>query len=194
MVSNCHSSHNHILKSYLLWALPKCGGVRQHPKQKTRMIHAAAAWLSILFMGKLIVTYDCKSCHWSLDLLRYNISFPNLFPGVYSNVQLEECNTVYCLSEPVQYQCIVTGSVLQWRIRDETMMSLGTQSYISISDPGTFYPITGAAVFSTDLSSTSPSIISNISFTVQSSINGYTIQCEDGNGNENCTISIQGTL
>ena len=45
------------------------------------------------------------------------------------------------------------------------------------------------------LSSTSPSLISSISFTVQSSINGYTILCEDGGGDyENCTIYIAGTI
>ena len=57
------------------------------------------------------------------------------------------------------------------------MVSLGTESYTTSSNVAHFTTITGAEQFYTDLSSTSPSLISNISFTVQSSINGYTIHC-----------------
>ncbi len=87
----------------------------------------------------------------------------------------------------------MTGSgVLQWRIRDETM-SLATLLYSSISDLTSFGPFPNTPDFSTDLSSKSP-LTSNISFTVQSNIDGYTVVCEDGNVNENCTISIEGTF
>ncbi len=73
------------------------------------------------------------------------------------------------------------------------MTTIGAETYsdedglVSLSQT-----ITNAPDFSTDLSKASPSIISNISFTVQSSINGYTIQCEDGGDSESCTINIQG--
>ena len=100
-----------------------------------------------------------------------------------------------CLSESVQYQCIVTqSSSLLWRIRDESMVSLGTVSYTTSSNLSPFSNIIGVEQFSTDLSSTSPSLISNISFTVQSSINGYTIQCEDAGGvdTKTCTVDIAG--
>ncbi len=71
------------------------------------------------------------------------------------------------------------------------MTSLGTEAYTTSSDLESYTPINAVPQFSTDLSSTSPSLISNISFTVQSSINGYTILCEDADGNmENCTIDI----
>ena len=73
------------------------------------------------------------------------------------------------------------------------MTSLDTETYSDADNLVSFNPLTNAPVFSTDLSSTSPSIISNISFTVQSNINGYTIQCEDfGGDSENCTINIEG--
>ena len=73
------------------------------------------------------------------------------------------------------------------------MTKLDTETYANSDDLVSFTPLTNAPDFSTDLSSTSPSIISNISFTVQSSINGYTILCEDlGGDSENCTINIQG--
>ena len=100
-----------------------------------------------------------------------------------------------CLDQAVQYQCTVTDSnVLQWRIRDENMTSLGTVLYGTQSDLVTIpAPFPHNVPFFTDLSSTSPSLISNISFHVQSSINGYTIHCENGDGNmENCTIDIAG--
>ena len=101
----------------------------------------------------------------------------------------------YCLDRSRQYQCIVTDSnILNLRIRDENMTSLGTVAYLSANDlvttPG---PFPNSLPFFTDYTSKSPSLISSISFTVQSSINGYTIHCEDGNGNmENCTVFIDG--
>ena len=75
------------------------------------------------------------------------------------------------------------------------MTSLDTESYSDGDSLTSFSPIGDAPQFSSDLSSTSPSLISNISFTVQSSVNGYTILCEEGEGdNENCTINIAGTI
>ena len=69
------------------------------------------------------------------------------------------------------------------------MTLLDTETYSDGDSLSSFSPIDNAPQFSTDLSSTSPSIISNIPFTVQSSINGYTIVCEEGEGdNENCII------
>ncbi len=101
-----------------------------------------------------------------------------------------------CLSlgKQVQYQCTVTDSnVVRWRIRDENMTSLGTEAYTTVADLVTTpAPFPNSLPFFTDYTSKSPSLISNISFTVQSSINGYTIHCEDKveDGNmENCTIS-----
>ena len=74
------------------------------------------------------------------------------------------------------------------------MTSLGTVLYGTQSDLVTTpAPFTNSLPFFVDYTSKSPSLISNISFTVQSSINGYTIHCEDGDGNmENCTIEIAG--
>ena len=72
------------------------------------------------------------------------------------------------------------------------MTTLATKTY-STSDKLVSSTFANATDFSTDLSSTSPNIISNISFTVQSSINGYTIHCDDAGGDsESCTISIEG--
>ena len=138
---------------------------------------------TIIFSSKLI-----KNC--SINVLWL------ILTDTAAIVQLD-CYSEYhlCLSDSVQYQCIVNdSSTLQWRIRDESMTSIGTESYTSTSDLAPFTPISNdAAQFSTDLSSSSPSIISNISFTVQSSINGYTIYCEDLEGNTvNSTIIITG--
>ncbi len=98
-----------------------------------------------------------------------------------------------CPSTPVQYQCIVTDSaILRWRVRDETITSLDSRTYSNGDSLVSFIPITNAPDFSTELSSISP-LISNISFTVQSSINGYTILCEvSAQNSENCTINVAG--
>ena len=106
-----------------------------------------------------------------------------------------KCCVTACLSTSVQYQCTVTDSALmRWRIRDENMTSLGTVSYDTGSNLVTTpEPFTSSLPFFIDYTSKSPSLISNISFTVQSSINGYTIHCEDIDGNmENNTIDIAG--
>ncbi len=108
-----------------------------------------------------------------------------------------DCGTVgpLCQTIPVQYQCIVNDSgLLRLRIRDETMTTLDTRTYSDGDGLSSFSPLANVHDFSTDLSSTSPSIISNISFTVQSSINGYTIHCEDGGDSKNCTIDVAGKL
>ena len=107
-----------------------------------------------------------------------------------------KCCVTDCLSTSVQYQCtVVIGSALmRWRIRDDKMTSLGTVSYDTGSNLVTTpEPFTNNLPFFIDYTSKSPSLISNISFIVQSSINGYTIHCEDINGNmENNTIDIAG--
>ena len=85
------------------------------------------------------------------------------------------------------------SALLRWRIRNESIATLDTESFTNADAVSSFNPIPNAPDFSTDLSSTSPSIISNISFTVQSNINGYTILCEDAGGDiESCTIDIEG--
>ena len=93
----------------------------------------------------------------------------------------------------------MTGSViLRWRVRNETSTTLGTETYSDgddpLDDPSSTTHLTNVPDFSTVLSSTDP-LISNISFIVQSSINGYSVHCEDGNGADtNCTINIEGEL
>ena len=74
------------------------------------------------------------------------------------------------------------------------MVSLGTYSHTTSSNLVSFTTIAGAEQFSTDLSSTSPNLTSTISFTVQSSINGYTIHCVDAGGvdTKSCTVDIAG--
>ena len=76
------------------------------------------------------------------------------------------------------------------------MTSLATEAYTTSSDLVTTpVPFSNSLPSFTDYTSKSPSLISNISFTVQSSINGYTIHCQDGDGNmENCTVLIPGEL
>ncbi len=83
------------------------------------------------------------------------------------------------------------GTTLNWRVFDnnQAQLSDGFAAYTNggISPTNTI----GGGVFTVEQLQQSP-IISNISFTVQSSINGYTILCEDGvtMTTENLTINI----
>ena len=73
-------------------------------------------------------------------------------------------------------------------------MSIATVVLSSLSEISSFVPIGGALEFSTDLPSESPNFVSNVSFIVQSSINGYSVHCEDANEDVSCTINIEGEL
>ena len=114
--------------------------------------------------------------------------------GVIGDVQFHCSVPEYCLDASVQHECEVLASAfLRWSISNGS--TVGPQvSYTSgqaLVQPPVVFP--NNPPFYTDLTSSSPRIISNISFTVQSSINGYTIQCEDFEGNmKNCTINIAG--
>ena len=57
-----------------------------------------------------------------------------------------------CLSTSLQYQCTVTDSnILNLRIRDENMTSLGTELYTTVSDLVTTpSPFTNSLSFITD--------------------------------------------
>ncbi len=67
--------------------------------------------------------------------------------------------------------------LLQWRVfNNQAQLSDGFTAY---TNGGIGQPITIGGVFTVEQLQQSP-VISNISFTVQSIINGYTIQCEDG--------------
>ena len=100
--------------------------------------------------------------------------------GVHSAIQLPH-DTVQCLDQTVEYQCTVNGSELQalrWSlIRDD-----GKQ----------LWTVTGSAkigLFRVQQLSQTP-LVSNISFTVQSSIDRYTVVCDDTNTTNNETILI----
>ena len=82
--------------------------------------------------------------------------------GIHCVVQLQCGIDEYCLNnDPVQYQCTVTDSnILQWRIRDENMASLGTVAYATVADLVTTpAPFSNSLPFFTDYTSKSPSII-----------------------------------
>ena len=72
-------------------------------------------------------------------------------------------------------------------------MEIDSHPYTSTAD-GVNATI-GEGMFAVELLQQSP-LVSNISFTVQSSINGYTIVCEDSitMNNKNLTINIIGMI
>ena len=137
-------------------------------------------------MSGLLVT-----CHYSYWVCLSNpCSFNNnycyyftftiyYFSVVNSQIQFQPDTTHHCNGEPVEYQCSIDTVILIWRVLLNNGTQFGTDaSYILNSDQatssieGVFIPERLSAV------QVSP-IVSNISFTAQSSINGYTILCED---------------
>ena len=104
------------------------------------------------------------------------------------------CDADFCLSQQVEYQC-TAGASLRWRISDETMSELDTQSYLSGDTVNISADIDGAPDISTVLISNTNPLISNISFTVQSNIGDYTIECEtSGVDSKECVINIAGMI
>ncbi len=89
----------------------------------------------------------------------------------------------------------MTGTVLQWRIFDGDQVQL-IDGFAGYTTAGIGLTTTiGGGMFTVEQIQQSP-IISNISFTVQSSINEYTIQCGDfiTMTTEDLTINIIGTV
>ncbi len=87
----------------------------------------------------------------------------------------------------------MSGTTLNWRVFDDSQTQL-SDGFATYNSGGISQPVTiGGGVFIVDQLQQSP-VISNISFSVQSSINGYTIQCEDFNTmtNESLKINITG--
>ena len=89
----------------------------------------------------------------------------------------------------------MTGTgFLTWRILkdDETQLS----NIVSYTSNGIGASNTIGGEFTVEQLQPASPIVSNISFTVQSSINGYTIVCEDSAtmNHENLTITISGYL
>ena len=135
-----------------------------------------------------------------MSLISYqqgNISqnYPILSTDVNGDVQFQCSIPEYCLDASVQHECEVLASVfLRWSITNEKTVLLGQLSYTlnqNLVQTPVMFP--NNPPFYTDLTSSYPRLTSSISFTVQSSINGYTIQCEDFEGNmKNCTINIAG--
>ncbi len=133
--------------------------------------------------------YKCNR-QLSSSIININI----FFSGVNSQIQFQPDTTQHCNGEPVEYQCSIDTNVLTWRILLNNGTQFGTDAlYVlnSNAEPSTigdvFIPERISAV------DVSP-LVSNISFTAQSSINGYTILCRDGINLNNINVTITGIL
>ena len=107
--------------------------------------------------------------------------------GVHSAFQLPH-DTVQCLDQTVEYQCTVSGSILRWRLLDENQTPIETILYTS-DEVGSIVQLDNDRFTFGQLSPASP-IVSNVSFTVQSSIDGYTIRCIDTATSDSVDITI----
>ena len=109
--------------------------------------------------------------------------------GVHSAIQFPH-DTVQCLDQTVEYQCTVSGSGffgLRWRLLDDNQAPIATTVYSS-DEFGSTVKLDSDRFTFERLSETP--IVSNVSFTVQSSIDGYTIRCIDTAASESIDITI----
>ena len=117
--------------------------------------------------------------------------------GVNCTIQFQH-DTEQCLDQLVEYQCTVTGTgftALTWRILEDDGTPFGNA--VTYTSNGIGATITIGGVFAVEQLQPASPVVSTISFTVQSSINGYTIVCEDSINtlnNENFTINIPGII
>ncbi len=96
---------------------------------------------------------------------------------------------VQCLNQTVEYQCTVSGSainILIWRVFDENEIQIGAD--VS-HNSATFQAPDAVGLFTVKQLSETP-LVSNVSFTVHSSIDRYTVVCGDANTMSNETILI----
>ena len=111
-----------------------------------------------------------------------------------SAIQFSYNDTVYCPNDSVEYQCTISGSGffgLTWRVFRDDGTPLG--SPVIYTSTITEDPSTIGGLFTVEQLSMTP-LVSNISFTAMSSINRYTIVCEDSitTNNEVILINIAG--
>ena len=114
--------------------------------------------------------------------------------GVHATITFPH-DTEQCLDQLVEYQCTVDGTaplILIWRILNNNGIENSSRSYTNGNLDNSAVTI---GVFTVEQLQQLP-LVSTISFTVQSSINGYSIQCEDGitMNNVNLTINITGMI
>ena len=117
--------------------------------------------------------------------------------GVHSAIQLPH-DTVQCLDQTVEYQCTLNGSaaidILIWRVFDENGTQIGND--VSHNSASTSNALTIGELFTVEqVSAISESpLVSNVSITVQSNIDRYTVVCVDANSmsNEILLIDIAG--
>ncbi len=109
--------------------------------------------------------------------------------GVHSAIQLPHA-TAQCLDQTVEYQCIVRGSGffgLQWSVFRDDGTQLGIDvTYISTTIDASD---TIGGLFTVEQLSDTP-LVSNVSFIAVSSIDRYTVVCEDTITMSNVTILI----
>ena len=127
----------------------------------------------------------------------YYYRLSTIITGVHCTIQFQH-DTEQCLDQLVEYQCTVTGTgflSLTWRISEDNGTLFGNAvNYASNADGAS--NIIGGVFTVEQLQPASP-VVSNISFTVQSSINGYTIVCEDSTNTTNSVnlmITILGIM
>ena len=151
-------------------------------------VSCLVCWLPVI----TFIKYVCRI----LALYNYYYYSFNLyfFSGVNSQIQFQPDTTQHCNGEPVEYQCSIDALILTWRVLLNNGTQFGTDAaYIIISDQAAstigdvFIPERLSAV------SVSP-LVSNISFTAQSNINGYTILCIDGVNLNNENVTITGII
>ena len=104
----------------------------------------------------------------------------------------------YCINDEVQYQCIVPTSdaiaTLRWKVLNGSNV-LGQTSY-TVGDNINVDPVTIATHFTATFISNGNPLISNISFMVDASYDGYVIQCDEVRRPmiETCNIIIEGNM
>ena len=141
---------------------------------------------------------------WIIGIININYAFScfiyycivSVFAGscVYCDIQLLH-NTELCLDQLVEYQCTVNRTEsfygLTWKILQDNGTQFG--SPVSFTSNALGGPFTIGGLFTVEQLTLRP-LVCNISFTVQSSINGYTIICEDAITlkNENISINVDG--
>ena len=104
-----------------------------------------------------------------------------------SQIQLQH-DAELVLNQPVQYHCKINEStILTWRVLHNDGSQIGSTKFVSSINQ---FPSSIGGLFTARQSLAS--IAGTISFTVQSSIDGYTIICEDGltMESENFTINL----
>ena len=101
----------------------------------------------------------------------------------------------YCISLEQKLNCSVIGDILLWKITDDAQNEKGTKSYnkqSSLNQVETLATYFSVSLVTKDKLQSNRMFSSTLQFIPNSTVNGYTVECNNDVSYKECVIHIAG--